>query len=606
WRRNNKSAALFADNAAGTTATTDSIITAGNDTTKLPKIKGTSDKTSVDYYLNQIPFTAEQRKKSDAEVADAMFNKGLIFKDKLEDFQMAYNTFDEFERRFGNDDRILETLFQRYLMASKEKNELQAEQYRNRILSFPAVFRNTENFRKKYPVSSLLPKFEFLNTLSIGKTATSVDFEKSLSKLVEDFPESDVSAMSKDILALMKQGNLAQKGTTHGELLSKREAAEKTTDKQDVMSFTAEKQGKHRLLLLTDATAEGVNKLLYNLAIFNFSRFMIKDFDFVVGQADATHQGISVTNLESYDEVLWYQKTLKTDLALSGLMDSLKVQQVAISEDNFGKIKSIFTLDEYIAFEKANLIKEKPANIASNTTTATVRKEELKKPQPEIKKTAPVKETVVASVTKPTTEQKNISPAETKITPVVPEQKAVAQQTKQAETTKTETAKTESTGKTPVADSKQQTTPETVKATTEKTPEKPVVVEEKVEWYKNLFAIRLNAEHFVAFYLPPGKFDFVKIQKALDTYNAANYNMMNLKVSLEDPGKDKFIIVGAFPDANVAKSYFLRMLKDPAIIDAFKGVNRRNLVGTKENLNIMVKKDALNTYFEFMREYYLK
>ena len=50
----------------------------------------------------------------------------------------------------------------------------------------------------------------------------------------------------------------------------------------------------------------------------------------------------------------------------------------------------------------------------------------------------------------------------------------------------------------------------------------------------------------------------------------------------------------------------MRVLKDPGIIDAFKGVNRRNLVGTKENLNIMVKKDALNTYFEFMREYYLK
>ena len=135
WRRNNKSAALFADNAAGATATAVSTLTAGNDSTKLPKIKATSDKTSVDYYLNQIPFTTEQRKKSDAEVADAMFNKGLIFKDKLEDFQMAYNTFDEFERRFGKDDRILETLFQRYLMASREKNELLAEQYRNRILS---------------------------------------------------------------------------------------------------------------------------------------------------------------------------------------------------------------------------------------------------------------------------------------------------------------------------------------------------------------------------------------------------------------------------------------------------------------------------------------
>ena len=42
--------------------------------------------------------------------------------------------------------------------------------------------------------------------------------------------------------------------------------------------------------------------------------------------------------------------------------------------------------------------------------------------------------------------------------------------------------------------------------------------------------------------------------------------------------------------------------KDPAKKKCIqRGKQTRNLVGTKENLNIMVKKDALNTYFEFMR-----
>ena len=632
WRRSNKSAALFADNTGNTTPTTENALTTKNDSIQTPKLKAGSDKTSVDYYLKQIPFTTEQRKKSDSEVADAMFNKGYIFKDKLEDFQMAYSTFEEFQRRFSSDDRVVETLFQCYLMASKEKNEPQAGLYRNRILTnfsdnkyaqllkdpdyilrqgkmfaeqdslyadtykaytnsdFATVFKNTEHFYKKYPLSSLVPKFEFLQSLSIGKTADSGQFEKSLSKLVESYPESDVSAMSKDILALMKQGNLAQKGTSHGTLLSKRAAADSTSVIQDAaMSFSADKQGKHRLLLLTDATPEGVNKLLYNLAIFNFSRFMIKDFDFVVGSADATHQGISVTNLESYEEVLWYQKTLKTDQSLSALMDSLKAIQVAISEDNFGKMKSLFTLDEYLTFEKSNLLNDKPTNLAANTTSTPAKKDVTKKPAAEIIKTAPVKETAVADVEKTLPVQKTVDLGNTK---------------KDASTV--DKTKTVTTDKTVAANSKQPAVSETVKPPAEKVAEKPTAVEEKVEWYKNLFAIRPNAEHFVAFYLPPGKFDFPKIQKALEGYNAANYSMMNLGVSLEDLGKDKFIIVGTFPDANVAKSYFLRILKEPAIVEAFKGVNRRNLVGTKENLNIMVKKDGLNTYFEFMKEYYLK
>lgn len=327
---------------------------------------------------------------------------------------------------------------------------------------------------------------------------------------------------------------------------------------------------------------------------------MIKDFDFVVGPADATHQGISVTNLESYDEVLWYQKTLKTDQSLTALMDSLKVMQVAISEDNFGKMKSIFSLDEYLAFEKNNLMKEKPANLAVNTTGTPPKKELAKKPATETKQASPVKEVAVTAASTTVAAQKTTTSSEPKTVAAI-DQKAAAQPAKNIETTKTVT-----TDKTATAVNKQPVASEPVKTAEKVEPEKPAVVEEKVEWYKNLFAIRPNAPHFVAFYLPPGKFDFAKIQKALDAYNAANYSTMNLAVNLEDPGKDKFIIVGTFPDATVAKSYFIRVLKDPGIIDAFKGVNRRNLVGTKENLNIMVKKDALNTYFEFMREYYLK
>ena len=35
-------------------------------------------------------------------------------------------------------------------------------------------------------------------------------------------------------------------------------------------------------------------------------------------------------------------------------------------------------------------------------------------------------------------------------------------------------------------------------------------------------------------------------------------------------------------------------------------MNKRNLITTRENLNTMLQNNALDVYFEFMREYYLK
>ena len=598
WRRSNKSASLFADN----TVVSDMADSESKNDSLAPMKTASSDKKNVDYYLNQIPFSSAQRKKSDEQIADALYKMGMIYKDKIEDYPLAYNTFDKFRNRFGNDERVVEALFQCYLMASKETDNVKTNLYRNQIISlypsgkyaellsnpnyiqqlrsmyaeqdslynrtysaytrsdFQTVFSSVQYMKNKYPLSGLMPKFEFLNALSVGKTEKSDKFENSLTELVEKYPESDVSAMSKDILALMKQGNVAQLGKTHGSLLSKR-VDQDLSDKQADIRFSDNKEGKHRLMLITDASGDGMNKLLYNLAIFNFSRFMIKDFDFSVGKVDSASQALSVTNLESYDEVLWYQKTLRTDKVLSALMDSLHIKEVPISEDNFGKLKTLFTLNDYLTFREDNLLKDKPKPIIAATKTATPDKKSQTK-TPDLKTTQTTK-AQSSSVQQPTIAKDYAATVSTQ-----PVDNSVA---------KSKTAVTE-----------------------------PPKVEEPVIWYKDMFAYRPNAEHFVAFFIPTGKIDYAKIQKTFDTYNAANYGMMNLKISLEDLGKQKFIILGPFTDVNVAKSYFLRVLKEPSIVEAFKGINKRNLIGTRENLNIMLQKDALNIYFEFMKEFYLK
>ena len=81
---------------------------------------------------------------------------------------------------------------------------------------------------------------------------------------------------------------------------------------------------------------------------------------------------------------------------------------------------------------------------------------------------------------------------------------------------------------------------------------------------------------------------------------------MNLKITLEKVDKLQIIIIGSLTDASVAKSYLLRMVKEKPLFEGLKGANYRNLLGSKMNLNTVVQQNALNTYFEFMQEHYLK
>jgi hypothetical protein len=59
-------------------------------------------------------------------------------------------------------------------------------------------------------------------------------------------------------------------------------------------------------------------------------------------------------------------------------------------------------------------------------------------------------------------------------------------------------------------------------------------------------------------------------------------------------------------DANISKSNLLRIVNEDALYEPIKNTNYRNLVGSQRNLNIMMQQNAMDTYFEFMQEYYLK
>ena len=698
WRRTNKATSLFAEDKNSQTAENDTTDTISNK-------KEITDKKKPEFYLNQIPVTQAQLAKSTAEIADALFSMGEIYKDKIEDIPMAVSTFEEFIRRFGSDKRVQDAYFYLYLIHTKTGTQTEADMYRTKLVTeypnskygkilsqpdyteklanmykvqdsiynltykaynesdFKTVYKQVAFIKQNFPLSTLMPKFMFLNALSVGKTETATSFRTALNELVSNYPESDVSANAKDILALMKQGQIARIGTTSGSLIARREEIENATD-EDVKSqeFTTDKLAKHRILFISSTNMSGMNKLLYNIASFNFSRFMIKDFDLVINKMDSMQNAISVTNFESYDEAVWYENTIATDSALTKLMNDFQVQKVIISEENYALIKTSYNLKDYLAFQAKppvkkpvvqlantispkkqeviliantdtkqnqnvpvsaikndNLPPDKPVQVAVNKTDE---KNQLKTPDKSVVKQND-KPVQLNSKTNTNTKQNQNAPDNTIKNGNLPTDKTVqvaGNKTEEKNPLKTSTKSFVKQNDKPV-----QLTPKTInKDSTLKTgaitnlnskqDEKVNVIPapviqpkpDNVPLFKGLFGYIAKEPHFIAIYILSGKIDFEKTRDAINLYNSKNYGLMNLKVSLETADKRQVILIGSLSDAQVAKSYLIRMVKEKSLFEGLKGANYRNLLGSQKNLNVLIQKNALNQYFEFMQQYYLK
>lgn len=414
WRRINKSAVLFADEAANGqnangTMPNDSVPIADSGVI-VPEESQQLGETLADnknpaYYLRQIPVTQEQLTRSSQLWSDALFNMGMIYKDKLEDLPLSIATFRQYMERFGAHELVPDALYQTYLMHTRLAQVAEAEITREKLISgfpdnryaqllanpnyietkqqmfveqdsiyrmaygafnkndFETVFSQVQYVSETYPMSTLMPKFLFLRALSIGKTQQPDKFEIALTELLDAYPTSDVSSISKDMLALIKQGREAQQGTTHGTILARREVQVKAESGDSIiLTFSPDKKTMHRVMLISSEPEESLYALQFQLAVFNFSRFLLNDFELNISKIDATRNVLSVFDFDNYTDAAWYLEAIAEDIEIVKLMKELKTFPLVISDHNYTLTKSGLTLDDYLLYrtelKSAESIKE--------------------------------------------------------------------------------------------------------------------------------------------------------------------------------------------------------------------------------------------------------
>ena len=357
WRRQNKqviindemSASLNDENEADSTSL-------AADSTVTPRFVPETDVHKPDYYLQQIPRTEQDFANSDSLWREGMIALYYIYRDKGEDEPLAEETLRELTDRFPGhpslndifEDLKLRALRNDPVYIAKmrrmldEQDSLYAATYTAYTKGrFKDVKANKQYAQTNFPQSKLMPRFLFLNAVSVARTEGQQAFVNELQDLVEHYGDTELGAMAKDMLAMMGQGMESKKGGATGTLADKRGQVE--SEKQEEVEADQQQWSEDRkqpsivLLRMAQADEEALNELLYEVALFNFSQFLIRDFDLqkmpVLGEGCA----LRVSGFADMDEAEWWIGLVRKDTHMQGVLIGIEVQ--ALAEVNLPLVK---------------------------------------------------------------------------------------------------------------------------------------------------------------------------------------------------------------------------------------------------------------------------
>lgn len=345
WRRQNKQVtASFSDETYE--EGTDSLALAGDSTLMRPKQE--TDTHKPEYYLQQIPRTAEDYALSDSLWREAMVALYYIYRDRLEDPSLAEETLRALEERFASHPSVLaihedealralqhdEVYIARMQRMLAEQDSLYAATYKAFTKGqYTEVKANKQYAQQEYPQSTLMPRFLFLNAIAVARTEGQEPFMAQLQQLVENYGSTELGTMAKDMLAMMGQGMESQTGSASSNLADLRGQVSDTQqqDDQTVEQQWSEdrKQPSVVLLILPTADEQALNELLYEVALFNFSQFLIRDFDLQKLPVWGEGCALRISGFADLDEADWYVDLIRRNEEMQVVLQPVQIRAVA-------------------------------------------------------------------------------------------------------------------------------------------------------------------------------------------------------------------------------------------------------------------------------------
>ena len=395
WQRVNKTVVNFGGNQEETElseAQLDSIARQEAIEDSLAQIADSAqnDPHKREYYLAQIPFTEDQIEASNKIIEDGLFNAGVIFKDKLNNLPLSEKQLKRLTSQYPDFEKMADAYYHMYLLYMRKGETDVAEGYVERLkkeypesewttlLSDPYFVENAKlgvhmedslyastydafkaaryaevsgNVRisdSRFPLGANRDKFVFIGGLSKLNEGDAEGCLEDMNTVVKKWPQSGVAEMAGMIVKGVSEGKRLKGGKFDLDNVWERRSEVLTdNDSTAVRELSDERFAAFTFMIAYKPDSTDENRLLFELARYNFTSFLVRNFDIAVEDADGIHR-MKVSGFRNYDEALKYVRQLFTNKTITSLIG--RNRTIIISEKNLPLLGRQFSYDDYARF----------------------------------------------------------------------------------------------------------------------------------------------------------------------------------------------------------------------------------------------------------------
>lgn len=360
-----------------------------------------NDPHNREYYLAQIPFTDEQKAESNEIIKDGLFNSGVIFKDKLDNLKLAERQFERLRTQYPDFNQMDLVWYHLFLLYSRKDDRAMAdncleimkanypESEWTILLNDPYFEENArlgthiedsiyaatyEAFKQdrhdvirtnarlseeRFPLGENRPKFIFIHGLSMLNQGDANGCLRNMKTVVEKYPQSEVTEIAGMIVKGVQEGRRLYGGKFDLNDIWERRDLTLTPDSTSADTLSVERDIPFQFVLIYQADSlsnilgktpqECENQLLYEIARFNFTNFLVRNFDLNIDHFQGVSQLI-MSGFLNFDEALQYARQLHAAPELAAMLKACR--SIVISEHNLALIGTLYSYQDYNEFYK--------------------------------------------------------------------------------------------------------------------------------------------------------------------------------------------------------------------------------------------------------------
>ena len=375
-----------------------------------------------EYYLAQIPFTEEQVQASNLIIMDGLHHSGVIFKDKLDMLDLSERQLLRLNGSYPDYEQMDDVYYHLWLLYQRRNQPRKADAYLSllqskwpdsqwtKLLSDPYYVENArvgehledsiyaatyDAFKasrfdevrvngllsaNRFPLGFHRDKFLFIGGLSKLNQGDSKGCLEDMEAVVKQFPQSEVSSMAGMIINGVKAGRRLHGGRFDmGDVWTRRSVVMNDSDSIAARKFEAERNVDFVFILAYQPDSVNHNQLLFEMARFNFTSFVARNFDLEVEDIDGIRR-MKVSGFHSYDEVLQYARQLFSNASIATL--ARKCRTILISTKNLELLGTNFSYQDYDDFYEKHFIPLKISTVLLLTEPETIEYEKQPEPVP--------------------------------------------------------------------------------------------------------------------------------------------------------------------------------------------------------------------------------